>query len=174
MSNQRKSDGEAQSMRNEERGKGMVLAGLVVAGLTLAGMVAAGCATSTGTKKAEGPTLRSRVDSLESQLAALNQRVEDVSLQQQALQGELRSASAAPAATAPARKRLSTREIQRALAAAGYYKGTVDGKEGRQTKKAIREFQSANGLRPDGVVGRKTAEALQAYLPAEGMQEQRR
>ncbi len=161
-------------MRNMERGKGMVLAGPVVAALTVAGLLTAGCATSTGTKKAEGPTLRSRVDSLESQLAALNQRVEDVSQQQLALQDELRSASAAPAAAAPARKRLSIREVQRALAAAGYYKGAVDGKEGRQTKKAIREFQSANGLKADGVVGRKTAEVLQAYLPAEGTEEQRR
>lgn len=148
-------------MRNEERGKGMVLAGVV-----LAGVLAAGCATSTGVKKQEG-ALKSRVDSLEGQLAQLNQRVEDVALQQQALQSEATSASAAPASAAPARKRLSVRETQQALAAAGYYKGPIDGKEGPKTRKAIREFQIAKGLKSDGVVGRKTVEALLAYLSPE-------
>jgi peptidoglycan hydrolase-like protein with peptidoglycan-binding domain len=40
--------------------------------------------------------------------------------------------------------------VQRELAAAGYYKGLVDGVIGRKTKQAIAAYQSAVGLEPDG------------------------
>ncbi len=55
-------------------------------------------------------------------------------------------------------------DIQTALQNAGYYKGVVDGKSGPLTKKAIIEFQKANGLEPDGKVGSKTWVALSTYL----------
>ena len=38
--------------------------------------------------------------------------------------------------------------------------------KGRGTKKAIKEFQKANGLRADGVVGAKTWELLSKYAVA--------
>jgi peptidoglycan hydrolase-like protein with peptidoglycan-binding domain len=47
-------------------------------------------------------------------------------------------------------------EIQTALKNAGYYAGPIDGKIGSMTKKAIQEFQKANGLEVDGKVGPKT------------------
>jgi peptidoglycan hydrolase-like protein with peptidoglycan-binding domain len=50
----------------------------------------------------------------------------------------------------------TTKEIQTALKNAGYYTGSVDGKVGPKTKKAIEEFQKANGLKVDGKVGPKT------------------
>jgi peptidoglycan hydrolase-like protein with peptidoglycan-binding domain len=40
--------------------------------------------------------------------------------------------------------------VQRELAAAGYYKGTVDGVIGRKTRQAIAAYQQATGLQPDG------------------------
>lgn len=40
--------------------------------------------------------------------------------------------------------------VQRELAAAGYYKGVVDGVTGRKTKQAIAAYQKAVGLEPDG------------------------
>jgi len=40
----------------------------------------------------------------------------------------------------------------------------IDGKIGNQTKKAIREFQSANGLKADGIIGPKTRDLLLKYL----------
>ncbi len=40
--------------------------------------------------------------------------------------------------------------VQRELAAAGYYKGLVDGVIGRKTKQAIAAYQAAVGLEPDG------------------------
>lgn len=57
------------------------------------------------------------------------------------------------------------KQIQIALQKAGFYKGRIDGKLGSQTKEAIREFQKANGLKPDGIVGKRTAEKLSKYLP---------
>ena len=40
--------------------------------------------------------------------------------------------------------------VQRELAAAGYYKGMVDGVIGRKTRQAITAYQTAVGLEPDG------------------------
>jgi len=55
-------------------------------------------------------------------------------------------------------------EIQTALQNAGFYTGAIDGKIGAKTKKAIAEFQKANGLTPDGKVGPKTWGVLSKYL----------
>lgn len=56
------------------------------------------------------------------------------------------------------------RQIQTALKNAGFYKGEIDGKTGPRTKAAIRAFQKAKKLNPDGVVGTKTWEELKRYL----------
>lgn len=56
------------------------------------------------------------------------------------------------------------RQIQTALKNAGYYAGSVDGVSGKMTKKAIEEFQTANGLQADGKVGPKTWAALSKHL----------
>lgn len=57
-------------------------------------------------------------------------------------------------------------EIQRRLKAWGYYTGEVDGIYGDLTHKAVRYFQSKNGLDVDGIVGNKTAEKLGIQLSA--------
>jgi len=56
------------------------------------------------------------------------------------------------------------KQIQAALKKAGFYKGEIDGKEGPQTKGAIKAFQKVKGLNPDGVVGPKTWEELNKFL----------
>lgn len=55
---------------------------------------------------------------------------------------------------------MSTKEIQQALSDAGFNPGTIDGVRGRRTIRAIKEFQTANGLVADGLVGPKTKEIL--------------
>lgn len=55
-------------------------------------------------------------------------------------------------------------EIQTALKNTGYYTAAIDGKAGPLTKKAIEEFQRANGLQADGKVGPKTWAVLGSYL----------
>lgn len=56
------------------------------------------------------------------------------------------------------------KDIQKALKAAGFYAGTVDGKIGPKTKKALIDFQRAKGLKADGKVGTKTWTELEKYL----------
>ena len=57
-------------------------------------------------------------------------------------------------------------EIQAALKHAGFYTGKIDGKIGPKSKKAIEDFQKANGLKGDGKIGPKTWEALSKHLVA--------
>lgn len=54
-------------------------------------------------------------------------------------------------------------EIQTVLKNAGFYAGNLDGKIGPKSKKAIEDFQKANGLKVDGKVGPKTWEAMTRY-----------
>lgn len=54
----------------------------------------------------------------------------------------------------------TVREIQTRLKNWGYYSGSVDGIYGSQTEKAVRYFQSKNGLSVDGQVGNLTLAAL--------------
>ena len=56
------------------------------------------------------------------------------------------------------------RQIQAALKNAGYDPGTIDGKLGARSKKAIKDFQAANGLKADGKVGAKTWAKLSTYI----------
>ena len=55
------------------------------------------------------------------------------------------------------------REIQTKLKRWGYYNGSIDGKFGSQTLKAVKWFQSKNGLTADGIAGKKTVEAMGVY-----------
>ncbi|MFH0918665.1 MAG: peptidoglycan-binding domain-containing protein [Candidatus Omnitrophota bacterium] len=57
-------------------------------------------------------------------------------------------------------------EIQTALKNAGFYAGSIDGKIGPKSKKAIEDFQKANGLKVDGKVGPKTWEAMSKHSSA--------
>ncbi len=132
----------------------------------LASFLLSGCATTTAarSKESEHGVLTARLDTLERDLAALNQRMDQVAIPQPQSQLPAAASSSIPGST-PTQKRLAVRQIQQALTAAGYYKGPVDGKEGPQTKQAIRQFQKDKGLKADGVVGRETTEAIVAYLP---------
>ncbi|MBI4343715.1 MAG: peptidoglycan-binding protein [Candidatus Omnitrophica bacterium] len=58
----------------------------------------------------------------------------------------------------------ATRDVQRALKAAGFYQGALDGKRGPATQQAIQEFQRMNGLKVDGKVGPQTWAKLTSYL----------
>lgn len=57
--------------------------------------------------------------------------------------------------------RMTVREQQAALRAAGFDPGPIDGIIGPRTRAAIRAYQQANGLTVDGIVGPQTTAALQ-------------
>ena len=138
--------------------------------VVLAALLAAGCASMSGTQLKETETLKARLDSLESQVATLTQRLDQATQDQQLAQGQDGGLSAGPASEKTRVSKGATnliwtvRQTQRALAAAGFYKGTLDGKGGPLTRKALREFQQAHGLKSDGIVGPATSEALARYL----------
>ncbi|MBQ8556124.1 MAG: peptidoglycan-binding protein [Clostridia bacterium] len=50
----------------------------------------------------------------------------------------------------------AVKKLQNRLKELGYYKTTVDGSYGSLTKKAVKAFQSRNGLTADGVAGKAT------------------
>ena len=50
--------------------------------------------------------------------------------------------------------------LQKALKQLGLDVGTPDGKFGQKTQDAVKAFQIAHNLTPDGVVGTDTAEAI--------------
>ncbi|MGH9435383.1 MAG: peptidoglycan-binding domain-containing protein [Terriglobia bacterium] len=69
--------------------------------------------------------------------------------------------SAAPAGGASAvSRRQSIRQVQKDLRDKGYYTGKVDGIEGPQTRKAIRQYQKAEGLSVTGRLDARTAGKL--------------
>jgi peptidoglycan hydrolase-like protein with peptidoglycan-binding domain len=61
---------------------------------------------------------------------------------------------------AAALNRVQVPGAQVALNRHGFYKGPIDGVAGPMTRRAIRDFQRAKGLEPDGIVGRRTRAAF--------------
>jgi len=61
---------------------------------------------------------------------------------------------------------INGRAVQLALRKAGYDPGKIDGQIGKQGRAALKAFQEAQGLDPDGQIGLKTLKALMAYAPA--------
>ncbi|MFH1797944.1 MAG: peptidoglycan-binding domain-containing protein [Candidatus Omnitrophota bacterium] len=125
-----------------------------------------GCAaTRGGSKGTQVQGLQARVCELEKQVQDKDEEISD-------LEDELMMAKVVKTAKTEKRitaKRSKTlkrtpRNIQSALKNADVYKGPVDGKIGKGTKKSIREFQKNNGLTEDGIVGKKTWMALKKYL----------
>jgi len=135
-------------------------------------------------------TVSKRMNNLETKMGALEAKVDSVEQRQSAIEGqtgesresvgylkgkvESRGPSTVVVTGAQGnagylygKKSLTHKDIQLALKNANFYTGPIDGKIGKNTKKAIREFQKANGLKADGKVGPKTRELLLQYLTQE-------
>jgi murein L,D-transpeptidase YcbB/YkuD len=135
-----------------------------------------------------------RINNLETKVGALEAKVDSVEQRQSAiegqtgesresvgyLQGKVEGVSRGPSTVVvtgaqgnegylykSGKKSLTHKDIQLALKNAGFYSGNIDGKIGKNTKKAIREFQKTNGLKTDGIVGPKTRDLLLQYLTQE-------
>lgn len=147
----------------------------------LAIFMVSGCSTVPKKFKEEVGGIKSKVDTLESRVESVESKQAEserlVSQQSQTIE-EMRSEKSrnvttnvmTRSGTVSVKARESVKEIQNCLKNAGFYKGAIDGVKGRGTKKAIKEFQRANGLKADGKVGSKTWEALSGYAsaPAQG------
>jgi murein L,D-transpeptidase YcbB/YkuD len=141
----------------------------------LAAMVS-GCETVPKRFREEVSGINSRVDTLETRVESVESKQSDIERatyeQQQALENMKNVREAVPQTNISVKQRPGNMsknrimEIQTCLKNAGYYDGSIDGIKGRQTRKAIRAFQSANGLSADGVVGPKTWNALSKHASA--------
>jgi len=105
-------------------------------------------------------TVENRLDSCESNVYSISQRQDVIESSYNESISKQKSEMPAAASTSS----LASQDIQTALKNAGFYSGSIDGKIGPNTEKAIRDFQQANGLTADGVVGAKTKSLLIKYL----------
>ena len=137
-----------------------------------------GCATTKS--KTSMDQLQVRVVDLEQKLEEKDAEIVDLKYEVKDLASQIQSTKINEApASSPALASVGSRtgmdegiikvgasslDVQTALKNAGFYHGTVDGKIGQQTKKAIQAFQKSKNLTADGVVGKKTWEQLQAFL----------
>lgn len=83
------------------------------------------------------------------------------------IEGPLRAPVRLPTTTlTPGSSGPEVKRLQRALARLGYSSGRIDGSYGPATVNALKRFQQANSLQPDGVLGPKTLQALKSELRA--------
>lgn len=125
-------------------------------------LLLSGCA-STGSK--EMGSLKNRMNALEERQDALESRSRAVSTDVSYVSAVERPAPYTSGSSSSQTSSVMTKtDVQRALKNAGYYDGSIDGKIGPKTRKAITDFQAAKGLKVDGVVGPATKAALSKYL----------
>jgi len=109
-----------------------------------------GCAT---TRHKSNMNLEERVRELEEEIKIRDEQIS-------ALEKELSARKDYQKIEHP----ITTKNIQMALQKANFYNGSIDGVMGPKTQEAIKKFQKANGLKPDGVVGKRTWRILSRYL----------
>lgn len=120
-----------------------------------------GCASVRKQKELEIQGLRNQVSALESQIQAKDEEInslketvakaEETRVSKKKVIGEVKS-------------RPTAKQVQLALRNAGYNPGKIDGRMGKLTRDAIRAFQKANNLNPDGKIGKVTWGLLKDYL----------
>ncbi|MDD4954632.1 MAG: peptidoglycan-binding protein [Candidatus Omnitrophica bacterium] len=120
----------------------------------------AGCATTKKSAKgAEGEDLQAKISDLEKQLQSKDEEIRD--LEEKLSKMKMPETEEIVNAQEVDISRVTPKNIQAALKNAGFYSGAIDGKIGKKTKEAIKEFQKANGLKADGIVGKQTWSKLQ-------------
>ena len=140
----------------------------------------AGCSTVSSKRlnslETKVGTLEAKVDSVEQRQSAIEGQTGESRESVGYLKGKVDSRGPSTVVVTGAqgnagylygKKSLTHKDIQLALKNANFYTGSIDGKIGKNTKKAIREFQKTNGLKADGKVGPKTKELLLQYLTQE-------
>jgi len=130
-------------------------AGLAVAGI----FVLSGCAMMNKNDALSNQGLRNKISALEAQLKEKDDEIN--SLKESSVKS---SEDVNLGKIAEDVQQADPKQIQTALKNAGYYQGTVDGKLGKNTRRAVRAFQKANKLPADGKVGKNTWEVLKVYL----------
>lgn len=122
-----------------------------------------GCATFGKKKDLEIQGLKNQVGALESQVQNKDQEISSLKEELDRAVQEKNNFSQ-NRGIFEAKSRPNNKQIQLALRNAGYNPGKIDGRMGRQTREAIKAFQTANNIPVDGKVGKQTWEALRGTL----------
>lgn len=136
---------------------------ILISGLFIL-MSASGCATTRATQ-VEGPDLEGQVTALRNELLAKEQQVQDLQSQLESQDASLSRPSRGSSVTPESVIRVSgvsAKAVQQALLEAGFDPGPIDGRIGKKTKSAIKDFQKRNNLTADGIVGERTWALLKA------------
>jgi len=133
-----------------------------------------GCGTVPKKFQSEVSDIKTRVDTLEMRVEGVETKTADVERMSSEQARAIEDMKSRPVSgtnvtiknRSASKSQASVRDIQTCLKNAGFYSGKIDGVKGRQTRKAIRDFQEANSLKVDGVVGPKTWNVLSGYTSA--------
>jgi peptidoglycan hydrolase-like protein with peptidoglycan-binding domain len=120
-----------------------------------------GCVTTRKNEELVNQGLKNRIMALESEL---NEKDNEINSLKESLIKSSELASVEVNKVSETKEHPTAKQIQTALKNAGYYQGAIDGKIGKNTRQAIKEFQKANNLPVDGKVGKKTWVVLKDYL----------
>jgi peptidoglycan hydrolase-like protein with peptidoglycan-binding domain len=128
-----------------------------------------GCATGRKQKDLEIQGLRNQISALESQIQSKDEEIN--SLKEGLAKAPAQETQAMPMikhgkkrVIGEAKSRPNIRQVQIALKNAGFDPGAIDGRKGKQTRSAIKAFQSAHNLPADGKVDKSTWDLLKDYL----------
>lgn len=134
-------------------------------------IVLGGCATARKQNDLEMQGLKNQITALEAQLQSKDEEIgvlkESLSKTTEQKVSESKTGTTQEAhkkVAAVAKAHPTHKQVQIALKNAGYYSGTIDGKLGKQTRQAIKEFQKANNLTADGKMRMQTWNLLKEYL----------
>lgn len=138
--------------------------------LILAGVVlTAGCASTKARKADPQMDQQAQIAQMQNDLAMKDQQIQELQYQLQGQQSALSSQSNFSADSAGSKSSsyirvsgVSVRQVQQALLNKGYDPGPIDGKMGKKTKSAIKQFQRSNNLKADGIIGQRTWSRLSA------------
>lgn len=144
------------------RGKGVLF---LICGFVF--VLISGCATTGEKSGLEAQGLKNKVAVLETRLKEKDQEIYDLKEAQNKASEEKEAVvknASVEKVDLKHKIRSTPKAIQIALKNANFYKGNINGKMGKSTIEAIKEFQKANNLHVDGKVGKKTWELLKAYV----------
>jgi len=135
-----------------------------------AGAAAEAEAQRRAQQAAEAEAQRRAQQAAETEAQRRAQQAAEAEAQRQAQQAaEAEAQRRAQQAAEAQKKQALISEAQRQLTRLGYNPGPVDGRQGRNTTRAVRSFQTSRGMRDDGVIDERLVVVLKNARPLSEM-----